>query len=158
MNLKRLSLAAIPAIGLGLMPAAALAQSIETTTTFNGEVPGSCTYTTGEEQTVDMNYTTADNGTLTGTSQDIGINCNFVTSVTLGAVNEVDVAVSTDNTAELLVNDVALVTSDNSSPSDQTSLGNTGGVTTNVKVRLTSTGASAQGDYQYTVLLTTLSS
>lgn len=157
MNLKRLSLAAIPAIGLGLMPAAALAQ-IDTTTTFNGEVPGSCTYTTGENQSVDMNYTTADNGTLTGTSQDIGINCNFVTSVTLGAVNEVDVAVSTDNTAELLVNDVALVTSDNSSPSDQTSLGNTGGVTTNVKVRLTSTGASAQGDYQYTVLLTTLSS
>ena len=39
MNFKRLSLVAVQAIGLGLMPAAALAD-ITDTTTFTGTVPG----------------------------------------------------------------------------------------------------------------------
>ena len=157
MNFKRISIAAIPAIGLGLMPAAAFAQSITDTTTFNGTVPGTCTYLSGTSQDVAMTYSTADNGTLSGTSENIAISCNFETSVSLSAVNEVDVEVSTENTATLLFGGSEIVTSGEGA-SDSVSLGNSPGSTANVQIKLDATGASTVGTYQYTVVLTTLSS
>ena len=42
--------------------------------------------------------------------------------------------------------------------SSQVDLGNNAGVTQNVTIELTSTGASTVGAYEYTVVLTTLSS
>ncbi|MDB4338202.1 hypothetical protein N9997_02540 [Synechococcus sp. AH-603-L18] len=157
MNFKRLSLVAVQAIGLGLMPAAALAD-ITDTTTFTGTVPGSCTYASGTSQTVEMSYSATDSGTFTGTTGNIGINCNYAASVSLGAVtaNGSNPATTT-NTAKLNQSGDPIATSGEGA-SSTVSLGNTNGVTENVTIDLTATGASETGDYSYTVVLTTLSS
>ena len=155
MNFKRLSLVAVQAIGLGLMPAAALAD-ITDTTTFTGTVPGTCTYASGTSQTVEMSYS-ADDEVISGESENIGINCNYAASVSLGAVtaNGSNPATTT-NTAKLIKSGVPIATSGDGA-SSAVSLGNTNGVTENVTIDLTATGASAIGDYSYTVVLTTLS-
>lgn len=155
MNFKRLSLVAVQAIGLGLMPAAALAD-ITDTTTFTGSVPGTCTYPSGTSQTVEMSYSSAASGTFTGESSNIGINCNFVTDVSLGAVvADGSNPATTINTAVLKKGGTTITTAGSAEP---VSLGNSNGVTDNVTIELTSTGASAVGDYSYTVVLTTFSS
>ncbi|WP_041426416.1 hypothetical protein [Synechococcus sp. CC9311] len=156
MNFKRLSLASISVIGLGLMPAAALAD-ITDTTTFNGTVPGTCSYLSGTSQDVAMTYSTDNNGTLTGTSENIAISCNFETDVALSAVTQVDVATSTEDTATLLLGGSVIATSGEGA-SGSVDLGNTPGSTANVQIKLDATGASTVGNYQYTVVLTTLSS
>ena len=69
MNFKRLSLVAVQAIGLGLMPSAALAD-ITDTTTFTGSVPGACTYASGATQSIAMSLSTASSGTFTGTTSN----------------------------------------------------------------------------------------
>ena len=156
MNFKRLSLVAVQAIGLGLMPAAALAD-ITDTTTFTGTVPGSCTYASGSSQTVAMSYSADDNGTFTGVSENISISCNFTTTVTLGAVTPGSNPATTTNTALLKKGSSTIATSGEGA-SSSVSLGNTGGTPENVTIDLTATGASAVGSYSYTVVLTTLSS
>ena len=146
---------AVQAIGLGLMPAAALAD-ITDTTTFTGTVPGSCTYASGTSQTVAMDYSADDSGTFTGESSNIGINCNFVTDVSLGAVvADGSNPVITTNTAVLKKGGATITTAGAAEP---VSLGNSNGVTENVTIELTSTGASEVGNYSYTVILTTISS
>ena len=156
MNFKRLSLVAVQAIGLGLMPAAALAADITDTTTFTGTVPGTCTYASGTSQTVAMTYSAADSGTFTGTTTNIGINCNFATKVTLGAVTAGINPATTTNTAKLYKGSSVIATSGEAA-SSQVDLGNIAGGTENVTIELTSTGASVVGAYSYTVVLTTLS-
>ncbi len=157
MNFKRLSLVALQAIGLGLMPAAALAD-ITDTTTFTGTVPGTCFYTGGTSQTVGMDYSPTDGGKFTGESANIGISCNYVTSVTLGAVTaDGDNPATTVNTALLKKGSSTLATSGEGA-SDPVSLGNIANTPDNVTIELTSTGANVVGDYSYTVVLTTLSS
>ena len=157
MNFKRLSLVAVQAIGLGLMPAAALAD-ITDTTTFTGTVPGSCTYASGTSQTVAMSYSADDNGTFTGESENIGINCNYATSVTLGAVTENGSNPATTTNTALLKQGGSTIATSGEGASSTVSLSNSNGVTENVTIDLTATGASATGDYSYTVVLTTLSS
>ena len=157
MNFKRLSLVAVQAIGLGLMPAAALAD-ITDTTTFTGTVPGSCTYASGTSQTVAMSYSSDDNGTFTGESENIGINCNYATSVTLGAVTENGSNPATTTNTALLKQGGSAIATSGEGASSTVSLNNSNGVTENVTIDLTATGASATGDYSYTVVLTTLSS
>ena len=159
MNFKRLclSLVAVQAIGLGLMPAAALAADITDTTTFTGTVPGTCTYASGATQSVAMTYSSADSGTFTGTTTNIGINCNFATKVTLGAVTAGSNPATTTNTAKLYQGSSVIATSGEAA-SSQVDLGNIAGATENVTIELTSTGASVVGAYSYTVVLTTLSS
>ena len=159
MNLKRISIAAIPAIGLGLMPAAAFAQ-ITQDTTFTGSVPGNCSYTTTAQDSVALTYGTADNGTLSGESNNIGIQCNFAnTDVQLSAVEADDGnPASTTNTARLLDSDGELLTFSGEGSSEAVELGNSANATENVTIELTSTGASAPGSYEYTVTLTTLES
>ena len=157
MNFKRLSLVAVQAIGLGLMPAAALAD-ITDTTTFTGTVPGSCTYASGTSQTVAMSYSSDDNGTFTGESENIGINCNYATSVTLGAVTENGSNPATTTNTALLKQGGSTIATSGEGASSTVSLNNSNGVTENVTIDLTATGASATGDYSYTVVLTTLSS
>ena len=125
MNFKRIPLAALQVIGFGLMPASALAQ-ITDTTTFTGQVPGTCSYSSGTSQTIEMSYSPENNGTFTGQTQNLTISCNFATSVTLGAVNEnLSNPTETNNTASLFVGGSgdALVTS-GVSASEETSLGN----------------------------------
>ena len=157
MNFKRLSLVAVQAIGLGLMPAAALAD-ITDTTTFTGTVPGTCTYASGATQSVAMSYSSADSGTFTGTTTNIGINCNFATKVTLGAVTpKGSNPKATTNSAKLKKGSSVIATSGEGA-SSQVDLGNSAGVTENVTIELTSTGASTVGAYEYTVVLTTMSS
>ena len=154
MNFKRLSLVAVQAIGLGLMPAAALAD-ITDTTTFTGTVPGTCNYASGTSQTVEMSYS-ADDEVISGESENIGINCNYAASVSLGAVTPGSNPATTSNTANLNQSGDPIATSGEGA-SSTVSLGNTNGVTENVTIDLTATGASAIGDYSYTVVLTTLS-
>ena len=157
MNFIRLSLVAVQAIGLGLMPAAALAD-ITDTTTFTGTVPGTCTYASGATQSVAMSYSSADSGTFTGTTTNIGIYCNFATKVTLGAVTPKGAnPKATTNTAKLKKGSSVLATSGEGA-SSQVDLGNSAGATENVTIELTSTGASTVGAYEYTVVLTTMSS
>ena len=160
MNFKRLSITALQVVGLGLMPSAALANNVTDTTTFNGVVPGVCTFgdgTTG--QTVTLSYDTANNGTFTGRSENITINCNYVASFTLGAVTASNSnPSSTTNTASIFngTGTSAIVTSGGSA-SGQTSLGNTANQTFNAQIGLSATGASGVGNYSYTVVLTVLS-
>ena len=155
MNFKRLSLVAVQAIGLGLMPGAALA-AITDTTTFTGTVPGTCTYASGA-QAIAMSYSAADSGTFTGTTSNIGINCNFATKVTLGAVTpKGSNPKATTNTAKLKKGSSVIATSGDSA-SSQVDLLNSAGVKQDVTIELTSTGASTVGAYEYTVVLTTLS-
>ena len=156
MNFRRFSVFLLQAVGFSLMPTAALA-NISDTTTFTGSVPGSCTYSSGTSQTVTMSYSTSNNGTFTGTSENIGISCNFATSVTLGAVTaDSGNPTETSNTATLTFNGSTVVTS-GSSPSAETALNNTPGSPANVTISLEAQNANTVGAYSYTVTLTTLS-
>ena len=161
MNFKRLSLTALQVIGLGLLPSAALAD-ITDTTKFTGTVPGSCTYVSGQTQTVSMSYSTANNGSFSGTSNDITVSCNYATKLTLGQVTPKGGGnpATTADTASLFVgsSESALMTSSTSAASSATDAGNTPNQNFTVKIGLASTGASAVGAYEYTVVLTTLSS
>ena len=159
MKLKRLGITALQVVGLGLLPSAALADNITDTTTFTGVVPGVCTFGSGTSQTVTLEYDPASNGTFTGRSENISINCNYVASITLGAVTPGNSnPASTANTARIFngtgTNPIA---TSGSNASAQTSLGNTAGQAFNAQIDLSATGASAQGNYSYTVLLTVLS-
>ena len=159
MNFKRLclSLVAVQAIGLGLMPAAALAADITDTTTFTGTVPGTCTYASGATQSVAMSYSSADSGTFTGTTTNIGINCNFATKVTLGGVTANGSNPKTTTNSAKLKKGSSVIATSGEAASSQVDLGNIAGATENVTIELTSTGASVVGAYSYTVVLTTLS-
>ena len=160
MNFKRLSIATLQALGLGLMPAAALATT--DTTTFTATVPGSCTYTyvNGANENVAMSYNAADN-TLSGESSGITVNCNFAASATLGQVTTVNepVGVTTTAAAALVGSDeVDIITSSDSAGSASTLLGNTAGDDSSFTVSLDVDGATVQGTYEYSVLLTVLDS
>ena len=159
MNFKRLSITALQVMGLGLMPSAALANNITDTTTFTGTVPGVCTYSGNQDQTVAMEYSSNASGTFTGRSANLTVNCNYVATFTLGAVTAGSSnPAETSNTASIYPGDssTAIVQSGNSA-SAQTSLGNTANQPFNVQIGLAATGASAVGAYSYTVVLTTLS-
>tara|TARA_B100001093_G_scaffold510856_1_gene577546 strand:+ start:118 stop:603 length:486 start_codon:yes stop_codon:yes gene_type:complete len=161
MNFKRFSVTALQVIGLGLLPSAALAD-ITDTTTFTGTVPGTCTYTNGTNQDVALAYSSASSGTFTGESNNITISCNFATELTLGQVTPKsgDNPADTTDLASLFVGDSssALMTSSESAASSATEAGNTPNTPFTVKIGLSSTGADTVGAYEYTVVLTTLSS
>lgn len=160
MKFKRLGITALQVVGLGLLPSAALAENITDTTTFTGVVPGVCTFGSGTSQTVTLAYATTNNGTFTGRSGNIAINCNYVANFTLGAVTANSNNPSeTSNTASIFngTGTSAIVTSGGSA-SGQTSLGNTANQTFNAQIGLSATGASGVGNYSYTVVLTVLSS
>ena len=158
MNFKRLGITALQVVGLGLLPSAALAD-ITDTTTFTGEVPGTCSLVSGGDQDVDLTYSTDNGGTLSGESANMTYNCNFATTFTLGQVNQVAVETSTTDTATLKASDGSTIaTSTNSAASSATEFENPLNTNFTVTIDLTSTGASAVGDYTYTVVLTTLSS
>ena len=157
MNFKRLGITALQVVGLGLLPSAALAD-ITDTTTFTGAVPGTCTLVTGGSQNVNLTYSTASGGTLSGESANMTYNCNFETTFTLGQVTQVAVETSTSDTATLKAsNGDTIATSTNSAASSATEFANPVNTNFTVTIDLTSTGASAVGDYTYTVVLTTLS-
>ena len=162
MNFKRLSITALQVIGLGLLPSTSLAADITDTTKFTGTVPGTCTYVSGKTQTVSLAYGTANNGSFSGTSNDITVSCNYATKVTLGQVTPKGGGnpATTADTASLFVgsSSSALMTSSHSAASAATDAGNTPNQNFTVKIGLASTGASTVGDYEYTVVLTTLSS
>tara|TARA_B100000674_G_scaffold257701_1_gene212539 strand:+ start:297 stop:788 length:492 start_codon:yes stop_codon:yes gene_type:complete len=161
MNFKRFSITALQVVGLGLLPTAVLAD-VNQTTKFKGAVPGSCSYVSGQnQQNVALTYASENNGTLSGTSADITISCNFATKLTLGKVTpkEGGNPATTTDTASLFVgsNSSALMTSSNSAASEATDANNTPNQDFTVKIGLNSTGATKVGDYEYTVMLTTLS-
>ena len=159
MKFKRLGITALQVVGLGLLPSAALAENITDTTTFTGVVPGVCTFGSGTSQTVTLAYATTNNGTFTGRSGNIAINCNYVANFTLGAVTANGNNPSeTSNTASIFngTGTSAIATS-GASASAQTSLANTANSTFNAQIGLTATGASGVGNYSYTVVLTVLS-
>lgn len=158
MNFKRFGITALQVVGLGLMPSAALSAPITDTTTFTGEVPGVCTLVSGDTQTVNLAYSTANSGTLSGESANMTYNCNFETTFTLGQVTQVAVATSTTDLATLKASDGSTITTiTNSAASSATAFANPINTNFNVTINLTSTGASVVGDYTYTVVLTTLS-
>lgn len=157
MNFRRLSIATLQVLGLGLMPAAAL--STTDTTTFTATVPGACTYTyeNGQNEDVTMTYDQSNN-TLSGESSGLSINCNFAASATLGQVTTVNepVGLSTTAAAALKSGESSVITSSKSAGSVSTSLDNSPGVDKAFTVSLDVAGATAQGSYEYTVVLTVL--
>ncbi|MDA9674813.1 hypothetical protein N9T98_01385 [bacterium] len=161
MNFKRLSIATLQALSLGLMPAAALAADETDTVKFIATVPGACTYayTKGKGETVTMTYNASAN-TLIGVSGGMTVNCNFVASATLGKVTMVKepAGVTTSAAATLNSGETTIATSSKSSASNATSIANTAGVAKALSVKLDIGDATASGSYEYTVLLTILNS
>ena len=159
MNFKRLSIATLQALGLGLMPAAALAET--DTVKFIATVPGACTYvySEGKSESVTMAYN-AGAKTLSGESSGMTVNCNFVASATLGKVTKVNepVGVTTSATATLKSGETAITTSSKSAASASKSIANAVGVDKALSVKLDIGDATLQGTYEYTVLLTVLNS
>ena len=158
MNFKRLSLVAVQAIGLGLLPSAAFAAT--DTTFFQGTVPGSCTITgatsSGSPQT--LAYSTAAGGTLSGVTNEIGVNCNVAdVNATLSAVDQTGNPTGTSATAILLNSSEApVITNSTTSTSAATAIGNANGSTSDYFISLDATGASVPGTYNFSVVLTTL--
>ncbi len=156
MNLKRLSIAAIQAVGLGLLPAGALAADINHTATFTGNVPGNCSYTSGTSQDVDLSYSNANNGTFTGLSQPIQFTCNTNAVLTLNGATQSGNPTPTDTVVKLL--------DATNADAEIIQVENTGTATTpftdesgngSVKIDLSATNASVPGSYTYVVVLTT---
>ena len=158
MNFKRLSLVAVQAIGLGLLPTAAFGAT--DTTFFQGTVPGSCTITgaTSSGSPATLAYTSADGGTLSGQTASIGINCNVANvNATLSAVDQTGNPTETTNTVTLEnASEVVLITNNTTSTSAATAIGNANGSTSNYQISLVAAGATVPGTYNYQVVLTTL--
>ena len=157
MNLKRLSLVAVQAIGLGLLPTAAFGAT--DTTFFQGTVPGSCTITgaTTSGSPASLTYSTDAGGTLSGETTNIGINCNVANvSATLSGVVQSGNPTETSNTAILKNASGADVITSTVSTSLATAIGNANGSTSNYTVSLAATGANVPGTYNFSVVLTTL--
>ena len=154
MNFKRLSLVAVQAIGLGLLPTAAFGAT--DTTNFQGTVPGSCTIFGATNNPEILTYSTADNGTLS-TIAEIGINCNVANvTATLSAVDQTGNPTGTTATARLLNPSEQPVITTTTSISDATAIGNTAGSTGIYGISLNAIGASVPGTYNFSVVLTTL--
>ncbi len=155
MNLQRISIAAIQAIGLGLLPAAALAATINDTTTFVGTVPGTCSYSGGSSQTVPMDYNAAFNGSFNGVSQPISISCNTGADVSLSAVTPGNSNPTTTSNLATLKNSAGqILTESGSEESEKADLSNSAGTNT-VTITLDVGDASIPGNYSYEVVLTT---
>ena len=157
MNFKRLSLVAVQAIGLGLLPTAAFGAT--DTTFFQGTVPGSCTITgaTTSGSPASLTYSTDAGGTLSGETATIGINCNVANvNATLSGVVQSGNPTETSNTAILKNASGADVITSTVSTSASTAIGNTNGSTSNYTVSLAAAGATVPGTYNYSVVLTTL--
>ena len=158
MNFKRLSLVAVQAIGLGLLPTAAFGAT--DTTFFQGTVPGSCTITgaTTSGSPASLTYSTDAGGTLSGETATIGINCNVAdVNATLSGVVQSGNPTETSNTAILKNSSgAAVITNSTTSTSASTAIGNTNGSTSNYTVSLAAAGATVPGTYNYSVVLTTL--
>lgn len=156
MNFKRLSLVAVQAIGLGLLPTAAFGAT--DTTFFQGTVPGSCTITgaTTSSSPASLTYSTDAGGTLSGETTTIGINCNVEVNATLSGVVQSGNPTETSNTAILKNASGADVITSTVSTSAATAIGNANGSTSNYTVSLAATGASVPGTYNFSVVLTTL--
>ena len=159
MNFKRLSLVAVQAIGLGLLPTAAFGAT--DTTFFQGTVPGSCTITgaTSSSSPASLTYSTDAGGTLSGQTATIGINCNVANvNATLSAVDQTGNPTETENTVTLEnALEVVLITNDSTtSTSAATAIGNANGSTSNYQISLVAAGATVPGTYNYQVVLTTL--
>lgn len=159
MNFKRLSLVAVQAIGLGLLPTAAFAAT--QSSVFQGTVPASCTITGVNSVTpVDLDYSTDEGGELSGETANIVVNCNAINiTATLGPVLAAggNPAVTT-NTAALIDSSESaiIINSSTSADSAPTSLANAANADTNFTVSMTATGANVPGAYAYSVVLTTL--
>ena len=157
MIFKRLSLVAVQAIGLGLLPTAAFGAT--DTTFFQGTVPGSCTITgaTTSSSPASLTYSTDAGGTLSGETATIGINCNVAdVNATLSGVVQSGNPTETSNTAILKNASGADVITSTVSTSAATAIGNANGSTSNYTVSLAATGASVPGTYNFSVVLTTL--
>ncbi len=161
MNFKRLSIATLQALALGLMPAAALAADETDTVKFIATVPGACTYayTKGKGESVTMTYN-AEANTLAGESGGMTATCNFVASATLGKVTKLQepAGLTTTTVATLKSGETTIATSSKSAASSATSIANTAGVAKALSVKLDVGGATASGTYEYSVVLTVLNS
>ena len=161
MNFKRLSIATLQALALGLMPAAALAADETDTVKFIATVPGACTYSYSKDkgESVTMTYNSGTN-TLAGETGGMTATCNFVASATLGQVTKLQepAGLSTTTVATLMSGDTTIATSSKSAASSATSIANTAGVAKALSVKLDVGGATASGTYEYSVVLTVLNS
>lgn len=157
MNFKRLSLVAVQAIGLGLLPTAAFGAT--DTTFFQGTVPGSCTITgaTTSSSPASLTYSTDAGGTLSGETATIGINCNIANvNATLSGVDQSGNPTELSATAILKNASGEDVITSAVSTSAATAIGNANGSTSNYTVSLAATGANVPGTYTFSVVLTTL--
>ena len=157
MNYKRFGITALQVLGLGIMPAGALANTTSNVT-YQATVPGNCVvvFANDADETVTLSYDQA-NERLTGSTGTIGVTCNYNASATLSAVTDVNSPVNGETFALALNNGSSdVISTDGTSASNSTSLGLTNGVGTNFTMDLTVDGATDFGSYEYLVTLTIL--
>ena len=126
------------------------------TTTFQGDLPSACNFTTGSGQTVTIN---PEGTTLNGTSSPIGITANGSVNVALSdlTVAAKPVGATVTPTATLKISaganlGVAAVGSDMTAAA----LANLANVEKRVEIRMRVTGATLPGSYRTTVVLSCL--
>ena len=142
--------------GLALaVPTTAQANPLATqTTTFSGNVPGTCTFDEGaNQQNVAMSL---NNGVLTGTSAQIGINANGSVNVSMVNVDQTGPN-NTTPTATATLNNVTgggtLGTATKAQAMGAAALGNATNASHKVTIGMSVAGASLPGAYTATVTL-----
>ena len=155
-RLVRLS-AAFSVAGAALIaPGVAQANPLATqTTTFSGDVPGTCQFDLGANQNVSM---TPSGATLSGTSTNIGVNANGSVNVALASVTMAAAPQGTTPVPTATLNNVTggaavLGTATVGNNMASTPLNNASNVSHNVTIGMAVTGATAPGTYTTTVVL-----
>ena len=154
MNLKGFTFAVAQALGLGLLTSTAFATT--NTTTFQGQVPGSCSYSGGSD-TITMNYNASGQSFSTPSpGAEFSITCNASGTVTLGAVTAKSGGnpSTTSDTATLTIGETALTSTHAGAATGNISI--SANTATAATLSLASTGAVNAGDYEYTIVVTAL--
>lgn len=148
--------ASFPVLGIAIaMPAAVQAQLASQTTTFSGDVPGTCQFDLGANQNVSMSPSGA---TLSGTSSNIGILANGSVNVALADVTMTANPANTTPAPTATLNNVTggaavLGTATPGNNMGSTALNNSSNQSHNVTIGMAVTGATLPGTYTTTVVL-----
>ena len=137
-------------------PSAVKAALSATNTTFQGDVPSACNFTSGSGQNVTIN---PEGTTLNGTSSPIGITANGSVNVALSnlTVATKPVGTTVTPTARLSVSaGPVLGTATVGNDMTAAALNNNTNAEKRVEIRMTVTGATLVGSYSTTVVLSCL--
>ena len=151
--------ASLPVLGIAVaMPTSAQANLASQTTTFSGDVPGTCSFPAGSGQSVTMLPSGA---TLSGTSTAITVRANGSVNLSLSALTFTANPNGTTPTATATLNNVTggasvLGTATVGTDMASTALNNTANQDHDVTIGMAVAQATEPGTYTTTVVLTCL--